>query len=163
MTLFSKILVPSDFSEHAMFAVDYALELARRYNASITLVHVHDVVLYTLPDGLMLYPAVAMAELDTTLHTKLRLLKESLEQRDFPRVDTELARGPAAPGIVRCAAEGGYDLIVLGTHGRTGIAHALIGSVAERVVRTAPCPVLTIRYGNTHGNAQTSAHKGAQL
>ncbi len=155
MTLFSKLLVPSDFSDHAKHALAYAIEIARRYDARITLLHVHDVVLYSLPDGLMLYPATVMAELDTTLHSKLRHLKEDVEQRDFARVDTELGRGPAAPGIVRCAMEGGHDLIVMGTHGRTGIAHALIGSVAERVVRTAPCPVLTIRYPEPQKGAQS--------
>lgn len=145
MKAFQKILVPHDFSEHADQAVDAAADLARRYDASVTLIHVHDVILYAMPEGIVLYPAEALTELFEQLTKKLEQAKRGVEALGLQRVDAMTLQGSPVTEILRQTAENGYDLIVMGTHGRSGIKHAVIGSVAERVVRRATCPVLTVR------------------
>jgi glycine betaine transporter len=75
----------------------------------------------------------------------LRIAREQALQAGAANVETKLLQGFAAQEITKLARQGGFDLIVMGTHGRTGVSHLLIGSVAERVVRTAHCPVLTVR------------------
>jgi universal stress protein A len=140
-----KILVPTDFSAHSKHAQAWAAELARRYEASLTLAHVYQPISYALPEGYVLPSANLLADLEVSLGHSLDDAKEELETRTGLRVDTALMQGVPFAEIIRFAREGSYDLIVLSTHGRTGIRHALLGSVAEKVVRKAPCPVLTVR------------------
>lgn len=141
-----KILVPIDFSPHSAEATSWAADLARRYDATIKLVHVYQPVTMVLPEGYVLKSASALAELMHSLDQALADAKSDLE-RTAPglTIDAELLQGAPFAEVVRHAREHGFDLIVLGTHGRTGLRHALLGSVAEKVVRKAPCPVLTVR------------------
>jgi nucleotide-binding universal stress UspA family protein len=139
-----KILVPTDFSEHSAHALEYAVDLARRYDDShITLAHVYPVVNYAAAEGFALYTPEQLADLLTKLAEQLKAEEDRVHQLGWTRIDTTLLQGDAYKETLELAA--GYDLIVMGTHGRTGFKHALIGSVAEKLVRTAPCPVLTVR------------------
>ncbi len=145
MKSFSKILVAHDFSEHARRAVEVATDLARRYDASLSIIHVQQLVQYTAPD---VFPSTSWEQLGSVL---LKVSKEQLEQAQQHAmtlsntpITADLLHGSPVLEITRYARDGGFDLIVMGTHGRTGIARAVVGSVAERVVRTAPCAVLTV-------------------
>lgn len=140
-----KILVPTDFSAHSKEAQAWAVELARRYEASLTLIHVYQPISYALPEGYVLPSANLLADLEVSLGRALDGAKQALEASSGLRVDNALMQGVPYVEIVRFAREGSYDLIVLSTHGRTGLRHVLLGSVAEKVVRKAPCPVLTVR------------------
>lgn len=141
-----KILVPVDFSANAKEALAWAADLARRYDAAVTLAHVYQPISMTLPDGFVLSSAPALVDLLNQLDRALADARRDLtDVAPGIKVDTQLLQGVPFAEIVRFAREGGYDLVVMGTHGRTGLKHALLGSVAEKVVRKAPCPVLTIR------------------
>jgi nucleotide-binding universal stress UspA family protein len=145
MRPFKKILVPVDFSPHSDEAIRTVADLARRYEASVTLAHVYEVVAYALPEGYVLQTATQLADMLTEFSKLLAAAKAKAEAAGAPRVETIQLQGSPAWQIVDFATSKGFDLIVMGTHGRTGLKHALIGSVAERVVRLAPCPVLTVR------------------
>lgn len=147
MARITRILVPTDFSATADAALDYAWVLAERFGASLQLLHVLDDPF--VADGMAAEayiseaPALRTAMLDDA--------RERLRHRAAPgdgrqAIETEVLFGHGARTIAEYAAERGVDLIVMGTHGRTGFAHLLLGSVAERLVRTAPCPVLTVRH-----------------
>jgi nucleotide-binding universal stress UspA family protein len=138
-----KIVVPTDFSPCSAAALDRAADLAKALQAEILLLHV-------LPNPASYAPfphLVPMPEqwLDQLRkEAKDRLAKES-QRVNGPAIKTELREGPFHDAILAAVAAAKADLIVIGTHGRTGIKHALMGSVAERVVRIAPVPVLTVR------------------
>jgi len=146
MPAIRRILVPTDFSPHSNEATAWAADLAARYNAAIVLVHVYQPVSMILPEGFVLKSAEDIAELLHSLDTALAEAKAQLS-RVAPGVaiDSVLLQGAPFAEIVRHARENSFDLIVIGTHGRSGLRHALLGSVAEKVVRKAPCPVLTVR------------------
>lgn len=149
MKPFSKILVPVDFSPYSRAATRYALDLARRYGAPITLVHAYQTVVYALPDSYVVYTPDQLANVLTTLQSQLNGAAAEARKDGSVEVDTRVLQGDVASEIVQCAAAEGYDLIVMGTHGRTGPSHLLLGSIAEKVVRRAPCPVLTVRSPST--------------
>jgi nucleotide-binding universal stress UspA family protein len=143
----SKILVPVDFSRYAERAFGYATALARRLGAELTLVHIVEdpfatgawgAETYTPNVGELLQEMIAGAERQLT-PWKDRPAAQGLT------VKTAVITGQPAQSIIEYAAGEGCDLIVMGTHGRTGLSHAVMGSVAERVLRKAPCPVLTVR------------------
>ena len=152
MTRITRILVPTDFSATADTALDYAYELAGRFGASLELMHVLDDPLVV--DGMAgeVYisegPALRTAMLQDAQE---RLRHRASPREGIPRIETEVIFGHGARTIAEHAAERGADLIVMGTHGRTGFAHLMLGSVAERLVRTAPCPVLTVRHPEAKG------------
>ena len=140
----SRILVPTDFSDDAEAALEYALGLAQTFGASVHLLHVVDdpFAAGVWSSGL---GAAEIAGLQATL---VRDAEQRLERTVPPTttgVTSEVRIGPPPRQIVDVARERDIDLIVMGTHGRTGLAHIVMGSVAERVVRLAPCPVLTFR------------------
>jgi nucleotide-binding universal stress UspA family protein len=145
MKPFSKILVPVDFSEHTHDVIQAATEMARRFEASVSLVHVNEPLPYALPSGFLVYPMEQITSMLDACRGQLEQLESTLRAGGVMHTDSEVLSGVAASEIVRRASEGHYDLIVMGTHGHTGLMHALIGSVAERVVRKAHCPVLTVR------------------
>jgi nucleotide-binding universal stress UspA family protein len=145
MNAFEKILVPVDFTPHSADAVRMACDVALHYSASITLVHIHEPVDYALPEGYVLYTPDQLSRLTAEFETRLRGTQRDVEALGVSRVDTRLLQGSAAVEIAELAHSGNFDLIVMGTHGRTGLRHVLMGSVAERVLRTAPCPVLTVK------------------
>ncbi len=137
------ILVPTDFSSTSEAALEMAAELARRFDASITLFHVHQVPSYLYPDGMMPVPSRLLQDLEETVVGELKRLAERLQTQGF-RVDLRHTIGSPAGEICHAAEELHVDLIVMGTHGRGGLGHMLLGSVAEKVVQKAHCPVLTV-------------------
>jgi len=152
MTRITRILVPTDFSPTADAALDYAFGLAERFGASLQLLHVLDDPFVFEGMSAEAY----IAEAPVLRSAMLEEARDKLAHRAGPRqarvqVETEVLFGHGARTIAEYAAERGVDLIVMGTHGRTGFAHLLLGSVAERLVRTAPCPVLTVRHPEAKG------------
>jgi nucleotide-binding universal stress UspA family protein len=149
------ILVPHDFSETAEYALSYALALADKFAARITVVHAYEVPAYGYPDALVASLEFT-AEIERTLSKSLEEVKARASSGKVP-VEAFLRRGTAWSEITAAATESKADLIVMGTHGRRGVARALLGSVAEKVVRTATCPVLTVHLPES---AQRPALKG---
>jgi len=143
MRTIKKILVPTDFSASARAAVDYAVDLAHKFDAQVTLIHAYQTPAYLLPEGSILAGSDMIVDIMNRAAEALADARRGLEGK-VP-VETLLVEGLPFIQVVNAAREGNFDLIVMGTHGRTGIRHVLLGSVAERVVRTAPCPVLTVR------------------
>jgi nucleotide-binding universal stress UspA family protein len=142
MAQVKSILVPSDFSAPSDLATDYAIDMAFRYGASIRLLHViEEPAIY--PDGYVDLPGLQQ-HLVNEATNRLAALAAKCETA---RVDvtSAIVTGRPATVIVEEASARDVDLIVMGTHGRTGLAHLFLGSVAERVVRTASCPVLSVR------------------
>src|SRR5262249_24508428 len=151
------ILVPSDFSECSDEALRYGLELARRFDASLHLLHVvQDPV--TQPSAAEGFSAPLF-----------EVVEQWQRQAEAPVPDADRHGGTVASvvatpsaEILAYAAANDVDLIVMGTHGRRGVSHMLLGSIAERVVRRAPCPVLTVRRPQ-HGFVETEALVGARF
>ena len=138
------ILVPTDLSPHAEAAFDYACELAVKLDATVHLVNVIGIPALGVPE---LGVAVTSAMIESMIADNQQAL-DALAARHHGEVrmgQTLMKTGDARDMIDQAAKEVGADLIVMGTHGRRGVTRALLGSVAETVVRTAPCPVLTIR------------------
>jgi nucleotide-binding universal stress UspA family protein len=142
---FHRIVVPTDFSADSEQAIRVASELSRIYAAPLTLIHIYDPVAYPLPDGYMLYTPGQLSRMWEEFDRRLAQAKADAQAAGAVRAETRLLQGLTTAEIVRFAKEGGHDLIVMGTHGRTGVARVLLGSVAARVVQTAECPVLTVR------------------
>jgi nucleotide-binding universal stress UspA family protein len=144
---FKHLLVPIDFGEPSERALDAAIELARKFGAQLTLVHVYEIPAYVY--GGMTY---ATADLFGPIEDAAR---ESLDkalrevQGKLPGAKAVLRRGPAAMEILAAIDELHPDMVVIGTHGRKGVKHALLGSVAEKVVRLSPAPVLTMHGART--------------
>lgn len=138
------ILVPMDFSEHADRALSYALELAGKLGARLTLLHViQRPVASARAMGVSLDPYFEQLELEVgeALDDHTRRAHEAGLQ-----CDVAILKGEPFQQIIEFANTKRVDLIVMGTHGRTGLQHFLLGSVSERVVRLAPCPVLVTRH-----------------
>lgn len=147
MSNYQTIVVPYDFSEHAYAALTAALDLARRLKSDIYLLHVVQLPAYTYPafQGVAASPQTDMVQVRDGAMQSLQEIVEAIE--DAPgKVEGQVVEGATVVEMIRqFAEEVGADLIVMGTHGRTGIAHVFLGSVAERMLRTAPCPVLTVQ------------------
>jgi nucleotide-binding universal stress UspA family protein len=140
-----RICCPIDFSETARGAMQVAVDLARRLGADLTLLHAYPIPGYTFPDGSVVASPAMLQDLSDEADRHLEAWRREAEGLGLAGVRIAKAIGEPAVEIVRWAREPGADLLVLGTHGRTGLEHALMGSIAERVVRKAPCPVLTVR------------------
>lgn len=139
-----KICCPVDFSEPARAALQLAAELARTFGAELTLFHAYQLPGYTLPEGSVVVSPRMMQELADLAEAHLAEWKGLALSMGVAEVRTAKEVGEPALEIVEFARQGGFDLLVVGTHGRTGLRHALLGSTAERVVRRAGCPVLTV-------------------
>jgi nucleotide-binding universal stress UspA family protein len=140
-----KILCPVDFSDASRAALRVACELARRFDGEVTVFHAYPLPGYTLPEGTVLPASGMLQELAEQTDALLARWKAEAVADGAPRVATGKSIGEPAAEIVAEAEDGKYDAVVVGTHGRTGLAHVLLGSVAERVVRRAPMPVVTVR------------------
>lgn len=138
------ILAPIDFGGGSDHSLDYALDLAQALGAAVHLLHVYQIPVYGFPDGAFLAGPEIATKLSEAAQRGLDEVLERTKARGLA-VSGVLRQGAPAEEICATAKEIGADLIVLGTHGRKGLAHALLGSVAERVVRTSTIPVLTIR------------------
>lgn len=142
-----RVLVPTDFSKHSENALRYAAAFAERFGAELLVLHVVQDLALFVPDAIAVAPPVAPA---------VEVLVESAQQA----LDRLVAAPPLAGlkvralvregtpfwEIIQTAQEENADLIVLATHGHSGLVHVLLGSVTEKVVRKAPCPVLTVRH-----------------
>ena len=139
-----KILVPVDFSDFSAKAVKYAARFAEQFDAALVLVHFVEPVRY--PESVLIPP-----EMEEANRERLKLARTALAEfvkKQVPaglETETVTRFGHAVDGITLAAKDLDVDLIVIATHGHTGLKHLLLGSVAERVVRLAPCPVLTVR------------------
>lgn len=140
-----KILVPIDFSDYSKSALKYAVNFAKIFNAEMYLIYVVEPVIYP-PDfsmGQIAIPSVTV-EMDERA-------KEELTKLAHQEIPAEIKRqviiktGKPFVEIIETAAEEDIDLIIIATHGHSGVEHILFGSTAEKVVRKAPCPVLTLR------------------
>lgn len=138
------ILVPLDFSDCALRALDYAVTLGRQVQASVTLLHV-----------VQSLPPTATGAVPSWLTTHLALLEDELRRHleDYRQrvaaaglaVEVILSHGVPVQEVLAIATAQQIDLIVIGSHGRTGLPHTLLGSMAEKIMRLAPCPVLVVR------------------
>jgi len=140
-----KILCPVDFSDASRSALQVASELARRFDGEVTVFHAYPLPGYTLPEGTVLPATGMLQELAEQTDALLERWKAEAIADGAPRVSSGKAVGEPAAEVVAAAEDGKYDAIVVGTHGRTGLAHVLLGSVAEKVIRHAPCPVFAVR------------------
>ncbi len=145
----SKILVPTDFSEYSNNGLSFGCALADRFGAELHLLHVfQDLTERATEDGFTFVIAEELQKAQDSFQEGLRRKLEALPDADWDeKINTvrEMRTGTPFVEIIRYAKENSIDLIVMGTHGRTGIPHLLLGSVAEKVVRKAPCSVLTVR------------------
>jgi universal stress protein A len=153
--MFQRILCATDFSDTAEAAWEVACDLARTHRADLVLLHVFA--------ELSTYPEVAVASVQRVWGEQRLWVQQALDQRVGAAnahgltARPVLTTGVAPESIVDTAREEGADLIVIGTHGRTGLTRLVIGSVAERVVRMAPCPVLVVKPPATRKTRQSAA------
>ncbi len=144
-TNIKKVLVPIDFSDYSKSALKYAVNFAKSFNAEIILVYVVEPIIYP-PDfsmGQIAMPSIN-AEWDNRAKEELQKLAKS-EFTSAGNVKTVIKTGKPFVEIIETAKEENVDLIIIATHGHSGVEHILFGSTAEKVVRKAPCPVLTLR------------------
>jgi universal stress protein A len=144
VTQFSKILVPIDFSSHSAKALELAMGLAKTFGGRILLLHAYHLPpLVGMPDEIVIPPDFWTGVRDAAA----RKLDESVQKVKAAGIPVEIHLVEFAPtdAIVETAKKTKADLIVMGTRGLTGLKHALLGSVAERTLRLAPCPVLTVK------------------
>jgi nucleotide-binding universal stress UspA family protein len=146
MIKLDRILVPTDLSEFSKHAMRYGCEFANRFDAELHLLNIVQDVVAMVPEPGMAFPAPGeyLQELQQASTKALAELPDPTWLRGV-NVVRHVRIGTPFLEIVRYAKETGIDLIVIGTHGRSGLAHVLLGSTAEKVVRKSPCPVLTVR------------------
>jgi nucleotide-binding universal stress UspA family protein len=146
--MFGRILVPVDYSSHSRESVRVAANLAKRLGASIDIVHVWDRPTY-VPEGVMVkQEGQGQRSLSDLIREnaerEMAEFRATLELPEGVEVTSRMCSGEPAQKLVEEARTGGYDLIVVGTHGRAGVLHLLLGSTAERLIRLSPVPVLVV-------------------
>ena len=145
MSRIQTILVPVDFSEHSNYALEYAIDLAKSMGAKIHLIHAYGLpTQFVGPYDVTPLPTEFFQQVRDSSAARLEEAKGKVSAEGVP-CDSTLADGAPAEAITDAAERVGADMIVIGTRGHTGLKHVLLGSVAERVVRTAACPVLATR------------------
>ena len=148
MIALKKILVATDFSEPSDAALAYGRELARTFGASLTVLHIVDNILTRAygAEGVVLADPELQREIETSAQRQVDASLFDEDRQALGAVGLVITSNSPSAAIVTYARDASVDLIVMGTHGRGAIAQLLMGSVAERVVRIAPCPVLTVRH-----------------
>jgi len=139
-----RICCPIDFSEPSRVALRVAVDLCTTFGAELTLFHSYQLPGYTLPEGSVVASPKMLQELADQAESHLAEWRKIAEEMGHKAPRTAKSVGEPATEIVAFALESHQDLLVVGSHGRTGLRHALLGSTAERVVRRAGCPVLTV-------------------
>lgn len=145
MVKVTKILYPTDFSDPSACALYYAVEMAKKFDAELVMMHV------LLDESQMVsfyLPQITVQNLSKDMEDGAKAKMEEFVSTTSALNDVEystvMVKGIADDEIIKYAKENGIDMIVLGTHGRTGFEHVIFGSTAEKVVRAAHCPVLTV-------------------
>jgi nucleotide-binding universal stress UspA family protein len=149
MIALKKILVATDFSEPSDAALAYGRELARSFGAQLTVLYVVEDVLtraYGIDGGVVMSDPDLQTQIEDASRKQIDALLSLEDRRELKAEGVLVVSNSPAAAIVNYARDAASNLIVMGTHGRGGVAHLLMGSVTERVVRTAPCPVLTVRH-----------------
>lgn len=158
-----RILVPMDFSDCSREALRQALELAAPFGAATHALHVWEPSPYLSPDSLVWLEGEQKSfwqhmrrELEERLKATVDAVVSETPEQTEPRaaVETEVVTGYASETILSTIRDGDYDMVVMGTRGRTGLTHVLLGSVAERIVRLAACPVMTIQPGKASSRSE---------
>jgi universal stress protein A len=145
--MFKKILCPIDFSEFTDQVLEYAVSITKKYDSELHLIHIIPNLNYFTPYESFFTPEnliVVEKNMEVEVNKDFDRVMKTI---DIPVIKV-IKTGAAFVEIVNYAKSESIDLIIIGTHGRTGLEHILIGSVAERVIRKAPCPVLTVRPKN---------------
>ena len=141
----TKILVPIDFSEHSEAALEHAIEIAKAFGAECVLHHVVEAALYPVAYGMAPVSSVNFEEdAKNNAQEAMQPLLDKISAAGV-KASSFIETGMASLRICETAQRDGFDLIVIATHGLTGLAHLLMGSTAERVVRHASCPVLSVK------------------
>lgn len=143
MLTLKRVLVAVDFTETSDKAFDFALELAAKFDAEVIAVHAFEIPVIGFPDGALVATADIAARIQESARQGLDAAVNSRTGRGV-KIESLLREGAAQDEIKAVAEEMGVDLIVIGTHGRKGLARALLGSVAENVIRTVKTPVMVI-------------------
>jgi nucleotide-binding universal stress UspA family protein len=147
MIQIKNVLVATDFSEPSRAALDYGRELARHYGATLRVVHIVEDILMSIGlEGYVGHVSDLQRESEDAAGRRVQALLTDRDRRELHAKGLVLSDRSTAHGIVDYARQEKVDLIVMGTHGRGGAGRLWLGSVAERVLRTASCPVLTVRY-----------------
>lgn len=148
MITIKNVLVATDFSEPSAAALEYGRALARTFGASLHVLHVVDNVLIpgAFPDAIPLYVPELLKDMIAVGQQHLDAVIREDDRRELDATGVVLTCNGTARGITEHAADMKADVIVIGTHGRSGWSHLMMGSIAEKVVRTAPCPVLTVHH-----------------
>jgi nucleotide-binding universal stress UspA family protein len=144
MALMNRILVPTDFSECAQRAVVYGADLAASLSIPLVLIHAYPVPALPVPDGFVIMKPADVADMLSRHESGLAAARAHALAHGAREVSTVLVEGRPWQEIVKYAKEHACDLIVMGTHGRGDLTHLLLGSVTDKVVRRAECPVLTV-------------------
>jgi nucleotide-binding universal stress UspA family protein len=142
-----RILVPTDFSLHSQKALTYAAAFAEKFGAELFVLHVFQDLAVFQPDAVAVGPPVMppVEELAAAARTSLQRVIQEQNFKGF-KVTPEVREGSPFDEIVDFAKEKNIDLIIMGTHGRGWLAHVLLGSVTQKVIRKSPCPVLTVHH-----------------
>jgi nucleotide-binding universal stress UspA family protein len=138
------IVVATDFSETAGLAVESAVQIAKTYGAKLHVIHAFETPVPIVSPYEIVMPEGLLEQARTSAMKSLQAARQKAEAAGV-KAEAHLTEAPSAHAIARYAANCGADLVVVGTRGHTGLKHVLLGSVAERTVREAPCPVLVIK------------------
>lgn len=146
MITIRRVLVPTDFSDHSLPSLRYGAELAEKFGAELVLLHVIQDLALVMPDAIMPTP-IPMPDLGNLTESAKSAITALIARENLAKLNpkTEIRFGSPSAEIVTAATDLKADLLCLSTHGRGGLAHLLLGSVAEKVIRHSPCPVLTVR------------------
>jgi nucleotide-binding universal stress UspA family protein len=147
MVILKNILVATDFSEPSDAALTYGRDLARTFGARLHVVHaVENIAVRLASEMSIAFLPELQAQIEADARTRVEALVTGEDKTTLNAKTAVITATGTADAIVQYAKDHAIDLIVMGTHGRRALEHLLMGSVAERVVRTAPCPVLTVRH-----------------